>query len=441
MASMVHDGYLCHNRPHSNGRAGTELQLCSTHSGHSANGSGYPELDYESEFDLVEGPTHLSVDWHRERITRLQELMAERAIDGFVLRDAWNVVYFTGLYVSVTERPLALFIPAEGEPTIFAPYVDQLLLETWWVEDYETYFDFPHAEGDLDNVGERVDLLQWVMKGIARRGLKTDVLAFDRALSRAEVRRIAEVLPAVTLLDAPGIPFSLRLVKTPEELQLARVAASYGDKIMEYAIELVRQKGPELLDADATRMTAAYGEELMPGALDLDGRPHRGADCGVPFLKLRTGRTTQVVVVTRIGGMTVEHYRSGHIAPMSDHAKRMWEAHTEVTRLQAELSREGAICSDIARACLARYRERGMLDHAYHRPAHGQGMEGHQPPYIALGDRTVLKRGMCFSNEPGLYDVEAGIGYNHSNIVIVGEEGGEVPNRYPMDLDWLLINW
>ena len=40
--------------------------------------------------------------------------------------------------------------------------------------------------------------------------------------------------------------------------------------------------------------------------------------------------------------------------------------------------------------------------------AHGAGSEGHQSPYIALGDYTMLRRNMCFSEEPGLYDPENG---------------------------------
>ena len=45
-----------------------------------------------------------------------------------------------------------------------------------------------------------------------------------------------------------------------------------------------------------------------------------------------------------------------------------------------------------------------MQNYIYHRPAHGMGMEGHQPPYLALGDYTMLEPGMIFSVEPGLYD-------------------------------------
>jgi Xaa-Pro aminopeptidase len=63
-------------------------------------------------------------------------------------------------------------------------------------------------------------------------------------------------------------------------------------------------------------------------------------------------------------------------------------------------------------------------------------MEGHQKPYIALGDDTVLAEGMMFSNEPGLYDRERSCGYNHSNNLLITAERGVQMNKTPLTTDW-----
>ncbi|MEE9170441.1 MAG: M24 family metallopeptidase, partial [bacterium] len=63
-------------------------------------------------------------------------------------------------------------------------------------------------------------------------------------------------------------------------------------------------------------------------------------------------------------------------------------------------------------------------------------MEGHQAPYLSLGDETILEEGMMFSNEPGLYNPEGGWGYNHSNNVLVGKERGIVMNNTPLTKEW-----
>jgi Xaa-Pro aminopeptidase len=110
-----------------------------------------------------------------------------------------------------------------------------------------------------------------------------------------------------------------------------------------------------------------------------------------------------------------------------------------MTELQAELCRAGARCCDIAGAVLKLARAAGLSDYVYHRPAHGIGMEGHQPPYLNLGDETVLEEGMLLSNEPGLYNPAAGWGYNHSNTLLVGQERGIVLNGAPLTREWCWI--
>ena len=38
-----------------------------------------------------------------------------------------------------------------------------------------------------------------------------------------------------------------------------------------------------------------------------------------------------------------------------------------------------------------------------HRVGHGIGMDGHEWTYLVRGNRTLLRPGMCFSDEPGIY--------------------------------------
>jgi Xaa-Pro aminopeptidase len=81
-------------------------------------------------------------------------------------------------------------------------------------------------------------------------------------------------------------------------------------------------------------------------------------------------------------------------------------------------------------------RSAGLERFVYHRPGHGAGMEGHQKPFIALGDATVLAEGMMFSNEPGLYDPAGGYGYNHSNNLLITRDRGVQMNKTPLTKEW-----
>jgi Xaa-Pro aminopeptidase len=104
--------------------------------------------------------------------------------------------------------------------------------------------------------------------------------------------------------------------------------------------------------------------------------------------------------------------------------------------MQVELQKEGATCSSVAYEIHKYQVAQGVQDFIYHRPAHGEGSEGHQPPYLSLGDYTVLKKNMCFSEEPGLYDPKAGVGFNWSDHVVTGVKSGYRMSRVPYSKEW-----
>jgi Xaa-Pro aminopeptidase len=93
----------------------------------------------------------------------------------------------------------------------------------------------------------------------------------------------------------------------------------------------------------------------------------------------------------------------------------------------------------VAEALLKIARDAGMTKYIYHRPAHGEGVEGHQPPWISPGDNTVLEEGMMFSNEPALYNPEGGYGYNHSNNILITKTGAVFMNKLPLTKEFCLI--
>jgi Xaa-Pro aminopeptidase len=121
---------------------------------------------------------------------------------------------------------------------------------------------------------------------------------------------------------------------------------------------------------------------------------------------------------------------------MTDAQQRMWGVHTEMTLAQQEYSKAGVECRVAASKVLEIARRAGLEGYVYHRPAHGAGMEGHQQPYLSLGDATVLAEGMMFSNEPGLYDPAGDFGYNHSNNLLITKERGVQMNKTPLTKEW-----
>jgi Xaa-Pro aminopeptidase len=144
-----------------------------------------------------------------------------------------------------------------------------------------------------------------------------------------------------------------------------------------------------------------------------------------------------------IGGYGGENYRAGIIADQAGqfdpHMQKLWEVSQHTCDMQVELQVEGSTCSSVAYKIHKYQVDNGVQQYIYHRPAHGEGSEGHQPPYLSLGDTTVLRRNMCFSEEPGLYDPEHGCGFNWSDNVVTGVKSGYRMSRVPYSKEWCWI--
>jgi Xaa-Pro aminopeptidase len=141
-----------------------------------------------------------------------------------------------------------------------------------------------------------------------------------------------------------------------------------------------------------------------------------------------------------IGGYGGENYRAYIIADQSGgfdpHMRKLWEVSQKTCDMQVDLSIEGRLCSDVAYEIHKYQVEQGVQKYVYHRPGHGEGVEGHQSPYLSLGDHTMLRKNMCFSEEPGLYDPDHGCGFNWSDTVVVGAKSGYRMSRVPYSTEW-----
>jgi len=406
----------------------------------------------------------LPLEWHKGRVKALQGKLGELGLDGALLTDRWNLIYFTGLWHSTTERLFYAFIPAAGagDPIWFYPALDRDLVKTWWIGDGEMYFDWHHGEGAFPHegkvqMGAKVDLFDWVLKGLKKRGYSGKRLGIDRDLSAATQRSVAGVLEKeMTSIGEACVGFRMR--KTPEELALWRRAYGYFDKIHAFARDLLLERGTDLTDFDIASEATKWGTDLVMKDVARDGAPHTAVGISVNVAcrvgrgtayphpnqfhhnRVERGKALQISGGIRVGGCGGELYRAFLIEPYTDHMKKVWEVSRDCCLIQKAESLAGVTCSTVAYKVHGHQVKNGMAPYIYHRPAHGEGTEGHQPPYLALGDHTMLEPGMIFSVEPGLYDPAGGFGVNWSDDVVIRPEGpARQMSRLPWSEDWCLL--
>jgi len=386
-------------------------------------------------------PDRLPVDWYRRKIAQVQQEMVQRKLDALVLLSAVNVIYTTGYFHLSTERPLAALISKSGDPVLFVPALESDQVKLWWVKDYEAYFDYPGP----------VNRVRWIFERIANRGFAKARIGIEEP-TPSRLQQIKLGAPDAEIIAADELIKTMRYVKDEDEINIMRRGMFFNDFSIQAGRDFVQAHGAvsenEILKAADDALADIMARELKDVVGVSIDPPFGGL---VPFGKrsafphavpskdrLQTGDALILSYTCQVGGYAVECERSFIVGKPTDYAKRLYDAMLAAHDVGVENLKEGAIAEEVDRKALEQIRKAGFENFLRHRTGHGIGLEGHEPPWIADGDKTVLKQGMTFSCEPGVYDPDWG-GVRHSDTVVVRKDKGEVLNKYPTRLEDMII--
>ncbi len=389
-----------------------------------------------------EGHDRLQPEWYKKKVAQVQSELARQKLDGLLLLNAHNVIYTTGYFHISTERPLAAFIPKSGDPVLFIPELEVDQIKLWWVKDYETYFDFPGP----------VNRVRWIFERVARRVGARGRIGIEEA-TPSRLKQIKLGAPRAKLVNAGDIIEQMRWVKDEDELAIMRRAMYFADFTVQAGRDFVAQNGrvteDQILKATADAVADKMSRELREVLGVSIEAPFGGL---VPFGKraafphavpskdrLQPGDALILSFGARVGGYNVECERSFSVGRPTDYARRLFDAMLAAHDEGAQSMKDGAVAEEVDQRALDKIRQAGFEKFIRHRTGHGIGLEGHESPWIAEGDKTVLREGMTFSCEPGVYDPDFG-GFRHSDTVVVRKDRGEILNRYPTRVDEMIIN-
>jgi Xaa-Pro dipeptidase len=383
----------------------------------------------------------LQPEWYRRKISQVQQKMKERKLNAMLLLDATNIIYTTGYFHLSTERPVAALIPESGDPVLFIPELEVDQVQLWWVKDYESYFDFPGP----------VNRVRWIFERVAKRGLSTGRIGVEEPRP-GRMHQIKLGAPKAEIVDAGDLIEELRWVKDEDELRIMRRAMYFADFNVRAGRDFVQHNGSvtedQILKASADAVADKMSKELndvVGVGIDapFGGLVPFGKRSAIPHAvpskdRLKSGDALILSFGAQVGGYNVECERSFCVGKPTDYAKRLYDAMLAAHDVAAENMKEGAVAEEVDKKSLDQIRKAGFEKFLRHRAGHGIGLEGHEAPWIAEGDKTVLVLGMTFSCEPGVYDPEWG-GFRHSDTVVVRKDKGEILNTYPTRLEDMII--
>ncbi len=366
------------------------------------------------------------------RFERVRQRMSVAGIDVLLTHIPENIYYLTGYQTPGYYSYQCLAVPVEGAPAL----VVRLLESTnaaglSYVRDFVGYTDIEDpADACVRALRER-ELLT------GRVGLERDAWF----LSPARYDRLKSAVGAADVVDGSGLIESVRVRKSPAELEAIRAAAVAANAAMARALEVIRPGVNENeIAAEVTATGIRHGSEYPSLPPFITSGPRS-------WLAHSTwsGRTVEDgdVVYLEISGV-VKRYsaavmRTAVAGRASSRHQRIAEVSIEGLEAAVETMRPGRTAGEVDRACRSVFERAGIAEHFLHRTGYSIGInfppdwgEGHIAS-LRDGDGFVLESGMVFHAPPGVLILgEVGIGF--SETVIVSEDGPERLNTVELKL-------
>ncbi|GAA1154526.1 Xaa-Pro peptidase family protein [Microbacterium oxydans] len=355
------------------------------------------------------------------RLADAATLAAEAGIDAVIVGPGPDLQYLLGVEGDTIERLTALVLGPGVTPTVVVPRMELAKLRTTAAGELGIRVaDWVDGEDPYALVGEAAG-------AVARVGVSD-------ALPALHVIPIGERLGVRLELATPVLRES-RMIKDAEEIRELRRA---GD-----AIDAVHRRVPEWLRAGRTEreVAADIAEAIVAEGhrtveFVIVGSGPNGAD---PHHEV-SDRVIEEgdVVVVDIGGAVPSGYNSDSTrtyvvgTPDPAAAERIGVL-VRAQQAAVDAVRPGATASEVDAAARTVLDEAGLGEAFLHRTGHGIGVSVHEEPYIAPGNDLVLREGMAFSIEPGIY-FAGEWGARIEDIVVVTAEGGQRLNVAPHGL-------
>jgi Xaa-Pro aminopeptidase len=255
----------------------------------------------------------------------------------------------------------------------------------------------------------------------------------------AEKNRLVQVRPAgVRLKDAPSMVERARMIKDDHELQRIRAAVVLGAKLFDRTLEILRPGVKETEVAAEMELAARRGgAEGMSFPTIIAS----GARSALPH-----GRATDQPIARGgfvvcdfgviLSGYCSDQTRTVWVGSVPKNARQAYEAVREAQQEAIKAVRPGIPVGEIDAAARKVLHKAKLGRYFTHSTGHGVGLEIHEAPRVAAGQRELLQPGMVITIEPGVY-FPGEWGVRIEDMVAVGAGGCEVMT--PTSKDFLAV--
>ncbi|HRL12554.1 MAG TPA: Xaa-Pro peptidase family protein [Aggregatilineales bacterium] len=383
----------------------------------------------------------------RTRADALQAYLRESGLHGVVLFDADYLKYYSGFAFIPTERPMAFVMNADGERGLFVPRLEaEHAKANAAVDRVDYYLEYP---GGVHPMGVLADMLKAM--GISERmGVDTDGYPWIfgyRGAPISEVSGVAAVQVRAFIEDQ-------MMIKSPAEIALLKESCKWANLahrlLQRYTrpgvteTEVERRAANEATDAMLDALGPIYkGQSSYYGGAVAGYRGQIGRNAAIPHalaanITFQAGDVLVTGASAPVWGYVSELERTMVLGEPTQDQRTLFDHMLNLQDIALDAIKPGVSCSDVDKAVRRYFETNDLMPLWKHHTGHAIGLRYHEAPFLDTGDDTIIRPGMVFTVEPGVY--QAGIGgFRHSDTVLVTDSGIEMLTFYPRDLENLTL--
>ena len=372
--------------------------------------------------------TPITSDERRGRVEKARRLMAQHKIDAIMLTQGTSLVYFTNIRWGGGERLFACVVPVKGEPFFVCP-----AFEEDRAREQIALGPFGGGKADVRTWNEDESPYELVAAGLRDRGIATGTLGIEETTKYVWSDGVGDAAPQLKIDSATAVVSGCRMVKDAHEIALMRLGANVTLKAYEAVYRSLKPGMTQ--DTVADLISQAHTKLGFSGGAGVQV----GEFTALPHGSIQPQTIKEGTILMMDGGCSVEGYasditRTYVLGKPTDKMNKVFDIVKAAQTATLKAARPGVPVAELDAAA-----RKVIVDAGYgpgfkffsHRVGHGQGMDGHEWPYLVRNNMfgwekaLQLQPHMTFSDEPGVY-IRGEFGVRLEDTLHITENGAEL---------------
>ena len=378
----------------------------------------------------------LSDSFYNQTRKLLLSFIEEKGLEGYLVTNPANIFYFTGFFYVTNERPSGFYISKDNKSKLFIPLLEKENSENTVVDNILIYEEFPG----------KINPYSFMAENINEKNIGTDI---------NNIKIIDQIKNNFQKLDYQADIKNFRYQKLEEEINLISEAAKYADLTLEFLKdhadhminnqtnerELVKFCTEEAKKEMLDNLSADFDETPCNVVATIHSGPRGAFPHGKSLSRIPKKNETLICGVGAcVGGLYAESGVTFILGEPNHDQMNIINTMKEVNDEVISNLKEGIECEDINQIATRIYKDSGYFEFVRHRIGHGMGFEGHEAPWLSPGDKTILKKNMIFSNEPGIYRPNIDGYRTISSMIVDTNKGRQISKFLDKSIDNRIIN-